>query len=84
MLGDFPGGLVVKTSPSSVRGAGSVPGHGAEIPPASWPKHQKSLKKKINTVTCNKGLKKWSISKNMLENMMLAVNHRYICWQPFT
>ena len=31
-LGDFPGGLVVKTSPSNAGGAGSVPGQGAKIP----------------------------------------------------
>ena len=32
---DFPGGPVVKTSPSSVGGAGSIPGWGAKIPHAS-------------------------------------------------
>ena len=63
---DFPGGPVVKTAPSSVRGSGSIPGQGAEIPRASWPKHQKSLKKKNANECCNKcskGFKKWSISK---------------------
>ena len=29
---DFPGGPVVKTSPSNAGGAGSIPGQGAEIP----------------------------------------------------
>ena len=28
---DFPGGPVVRTSPSSARGAGSIPGQGAKI-----------------------------------------------------
>ena len=28
---DFPGGPVVKTSPSSAGGAGSIPGRGAKI-----------------------------------------------------
>ena len=37
---DFPGGPVVKTSPSSAGGAGSLPGQGAKIPHASWPKNQ--------------------------------------------
>ena len=34
-LGDFPGGSVVKTSPSNVLGAGLIPGGGAKIPHAS-------------------------------------------------
>ena len=38
---DFPGGPVVKTSPSNAGGAGSIPGRGTEIPHASGPKHQK-------------------------------------------
>ena len=37
---DFPGGQVVKTSPSNVGGLGSIPGLGAKIPHASWPKTQ--------------------------------------------
>ena len=37
-LGDFPGSPVVKTSPSSAGGAGSIPGWGAKISHASWPK----------------------------------------------
>ena len=39
--GDFPGSPVVKTSPSNAGGAGSIPGQGAKIPHASWPKNQK-------------------------------------------
>ena len=35
---DFPGGPVVKTSPSNAGDAGSIPGPGAKIPHASWPK----------------------------------------------
>ena len=31
---DFPGGPVVKTSPSSAGGAGLIPGQGAKIPHA--------------------------------------------------
>ena len=34
-IGDFPGGLVAKTSPSNTRYVGSVPGQGAKIPHAS-------------------------------------------------
>ena len=33
---DFPGGSVVKTSPSNAGGAGSIPGRGVESPHASW------------------------------------------------
>ena len=38
---DFPGGPVVRTLPSSAGGAGSIPGQGAKIPHALWPKNQK-------------------------------------------
>ena len=39
--GDFPGGPVVKTSPSNAGGVDSVPGQGAKIPHASGPKKPK-------------------------------------------
>ena len=39
-LGGFPGGPMVKTSPASAGGAGSIPGQGVKIPQASWPKNQ--------------------------------------------
>ena len=38
---DFPGGPVVKTSPSNAGGAGLIPGLGAKIPYASWPEKPK-------------------------------------------
>ena len=46
--GDFPGGPVVKTLPSSVRGVGSIPGQhmGAKIPCALWPNRQRHRKQK--------------------------------------
>ena len=37
---DFPGGPVVKTSPSNAGGLGLTPGHGAKIPHALWLKNQ--------------------------------------------
>ena len=40
LIWDFPDGPVVKTSPSSAGGAGSIPGRGAKIPHAWWPKNQ--------------------------------------------
>ena len=47
---DFPGGPVVNTLPSSEAGAGLIPGRGAEIPHASWPKNQNMKQKQY----CNK------------------------------
>ena len=49
-LWDFPGGPVVETSPSDVGGVGSIPGQGAKIPHASWPKNQNIKQKQY----CNK------------------------------
>ena len=47
---DFPHGPVVNTLPSSARGAGSIPGQGAKVPHASWPKNQ-NIRQKLY---CNK------------------------------
>ena len=49
---DFPGGPVVKTSPSKAGDAGSVPDWGVKIPHASSPKKTKHKKKKKQY--CNK------------------------------
>ena len=38
---DFPGGPVVKTSPSNAGDTGSIPGQGAKIAHASQPKKPK-------------------------------------------
>ena len=38
---DFLGSLVVKTSSSSAGGVGSIPGGGARVALASWPKKKK-------------------------------------------
>ena len=48
--GDFPGGPVVKTSLSNEGGVGSIPGRGAKIPHALWPKNQNVKQKQY----CNK------------------------------
>ena len=42
---DFPSGPVFKTSPFHAGDVGSIPGRGADIPHASWPKNQ-SIKQK--------------------------------------
>ena len=39
--GDFPSGPMVKTLPSNVEGVGSIPGWGAKISLALWPKMPK-------------------------------------------
>ena len=36
-LQDFPGGAVVKISPSNAGSVGSIPDQGAKIPHALWP-----------------------------------------------
>ena len=40
---DFPGGPVVKTSPSNAGDVGSIPGWGPKIPHASPPKNQNKI-----------------------------------------
>ena len=40
-MGYLPGGPVVKTLPSSGRGVGWIPGQGAKILHAFWPKKSK-------------------------------------------
>ena len=47
---DFPGGPVVKTSPSNAGVAGSISGQGAKIPHAPRPKNQNVKQKQY----CNK------------------------------
>ena len=41
MMWDFPGGPMVKTSPSNAGGNGSIHSQGTKIPHGSWPKNQK-------------------------------------------
>ena len=42
MSKDFPSGPVVKTLLPNARSVGSIPGWGAKIPYALWPKPQKT------------------------------------------
>ena len=64
-MGDFPGGPVVKSSPSNAGGAGSIPGQGAKIPHASWPKSQNIKKQKQYCNKFNKDLKNGPHQKNL-------------------
>ena len=61
-LRDVPGSPVVKTSPSNAGGAGLIPGGGAKIPHASWPKNQ-NIKQKQYCNKFNKDLKKKKLSE---------------------
>ena len=59
MSRDFPGSLLVKTSPSKGRrGSSSIPGWRAKIPYALGSKNQNIKKKKSNTVTRSKKTKR--------------------------
>ena len=54
---DFPGGPLVKMSPSDAGDVGWIPGLKARIPHASWPKKQK-VKQKQYCNKINKGFRK--------------------------
>ena len=66
-MGDFPGGPVVKTSPSSREGVDLIPGHGAKMPYALGPKKQ-NIKQKQYCNKLNKALKIVHIKKKSLKN----------------
>ena len=61
---DFPGSPVVKTSPSNAGCAGSIPGRGAKIPYASWPKNQ-NIKQKQYCKKFNEDFKNGPHQKNL-------------------
>ena len=50
LLGGFPGGPVVKTSPFNAGAVSSIPGLGGKILHASWPENQNIKQKQC----CNK------------------------------
>ena len=63
-LWGFPGGPVVKASPSNAGGAGLIPGRGAKIPHALWPKNQ-NIKQKQYCNKFNKDFKNGPHQKNL-------------------
>ena len=65
-FGDFPGGPVTETLPSSAGDTGSIPGQGVKIPHASLPKK----KQNINNIVLNsmKTLKMAHIKKVLKKN----------------
>ena len=58
---------MVKTSPSNAEGVGSIPGRGAKIPHASWPKNQ-NIKRKQFVTNSIKTLKIVHIKKILKKN----------------
>ena len=54
---DFPGGPVVKISPSNAGGEGLIPDQGTKILHTSWPENQ-NMKQKQHCNKFNKDLKK--------------------------
>ena len=82
---DFPGGPVVKILPSNAGSAGSIPGWGAKIPHAPWPKNQ-NIKQKQCCNKFKKYFKKWSTSnkKNLKKNYYYPNYTSLIAWNtPF-
>ena len=65
---DFPGGAVVKTSPSKAGGAGSIPDQGTKIPPALRPKNQ-NIKQSNIVTNLIKTLKMVHIKKKIQQQM---------------
>ena len=61
---------MVKTSPSRAGGAGSIPGRGAKIPHASWPRNQ-NIKQKQYCNKFNKDSKNGPHQKKSLKKMIL-------------
>ena len=64
MKREFPGGPVVKTSPSNAGDVGSIPGLGAKISHASGPKNQ-NIKQKWYCNKFNKDFKNGPYQKNL-------------------
>ena len=63
-MGDFPGGPVVKTSPSNAGGTGLIPSWGAKIPLASQPNNQ-NIKRKQYCKKFNEDFKNGPHQKNL-------------------
>ena len=66
---------MVKTSPSNAGGAGSIPGQGAKIPHASWPKNQ-NIEQKQCCNTFNKDFKNSPHQKNLKKNNKVKFDTR--------
>ena len=69
----FPGAPVVRTSSSKAGDMGSIPGEGAKIPHASWPKNW-NIKQKQYCRKFNKDFKKMVHIKKTLKNKTWALS----------
>ena len=78
---DFPGGPVVKTSPSGAEGVGSISGRGAKIPHALWPKNQ-NIKQKQYCNRFNKDFKNGPHQK-ILKKKKKAPCNAFFCGREF-
>ena len=66
---------MVKISPSNAGVAGSIPGSGAEIPPATWPKIQNIKQKQY----CNKFSKDFSNGPHQKKKKKPKNNDNVVC-----
>ena len=73
---NFPGAPVAKTSPSNAGGTGLIPGWGARIPHASWPKNQ-NMRQKQCCSRFNKDFENGPLKKNLLKKWVQEFN-----WLP--
>ena len=65
-MGDFPGSPVVKTSPPSTGGAGSIPDVGSQDPSYLMAKKPERKQQKQYCNKFSKHLKKYFFNKNIL------------------
>ena len=67
---DFLGGPLVKTSSSNVKGEGSIPGQGTEIPHGMWPKKQNPNTRSIISTNSIKTVKLVHIKKKYFKKRL--------------
>ena len=70
--GDFPGGPVVKTSPSDTGGVSSIPAGGAKMPCASQPINQNTKEKQY----CNKFNKDFLMALRKVKKTLLKITYK--------
>ena len=69
---------MVKTSPANAQEVGSIPGWGAEIPHALWPKKPKNIEQKQYWNKFNKDFKNGPHQKNLKKNN-IAISCTVLC-----
>ena len=81
---DFLGGPLVKTSSSNVKGEGSIPGQGTEIPHGMWPKKQNPNTRSIISTNSIKTVKLVHIKKNILKKDCKMLKHPFLHFKKFS